>query len=293
MPGLYSNHEFLCAFVDPNCIVRADLMTLAWSSAPDNDFVILRYVMRNLTTSALSGLYIGLYLDFDINYSSAWYDRATWDSANEWGYMWDNRSPATHPAYVGLVGITDVSRGSVVHNPTYVYPSGGGLGWADTVKYNFLAGAFSSYTSGSNDVWSLIIADGPFSLALGATDTFVYAIVAGDNLSDFTTNAGRARTKLNAALFADDMPANTPGKFNMTASPNPFNSSCRIELFAGDAEEIRIDIIDLTGRIASTMTHAGSGEIVWHPGDEISSGLYVARATFGEKSVVRKLLLMR
>ncbi|MCD6419001.1 S8 family serine peptidase [bacterium] len=284
-PGTFADQEISCSFVDPETRIRIDFLAMEWSSAPDNDFVILRYILTNLTSATISGLYMGLYLDFDINYNSGWYDRAFWSNADNWGYMWDSQSPPAHPAYVGLVGVSEIDRGSVVNNPYYVYPSG--MGWADSVKYNFLSGAFSISSGDSTDDWSLIIANGALSIPADAGDTVVYAIVAGNDLSDFEANAAQARTHLGEALSIEQNIKNAPEKLNAKIYPNPFNSSCVIYA----PSESDVAIYDLRGKLVwktSSGTNAKTSgllgntksnyqKVVWTPNKSLSSGIYLVK----------------
>lgn len=300
MPGTFADKELQCAFVDPNMRVRTDLLAMGWASPPDNDFILLRCITTNLTDSLMTDFYIGLYLDFDINYagSGVWYDNAQWDGANEWGYMWDSQSPPAHPAYVGLVGITDIDRGSVVENPVYVYPSG--MGWEDTVKYNFLSGAFSASAGSSGDDWSLIIADGPISLSPASADTFVYAVVAGDNLSDFSANAEQARTHLLEALETKEMQkSELPSIIKISVHPNPFNSVCEIAAPVG----AEIEICDLrgnvvNGKLLSITPHSelkpavdATGTFIWTPNKSLPSGIYLVRVTTTNGQIASKKMV--
>ncbi len=270
-PGAFADQELRCAFVEPNLRARVDLLAMEWSSPPDDNFAILRYIVTNLTDTLLADLYVGLYLDFDITYAGGgtWYDRAEWDATNGWGYMWDNSS--THPAYVGPVGVSEISRGSVVHNPTYVYPSG--MGWADSVKYNFLSGAFSASSGSSGSDWSLIVANGPFDLAPGEADTFVYAVVAGDNLPHFTSSAEVARSHLGEALGIESFAPNRAA-VELWANPTPFNSACEVFVRGADVPTA-VDVLDVRGRLVDRIPIGKGGRGIWRPGRDIPSGVYL------------------
>ncbi len=64
-------------------------------------------------------------------------------------------------------------------------------------------------------------------------------------------------------------------------SPNPFNSSCRIEL----PENASIEIFDVSGRLVSSevqFERLGGNALIWTPPSELQSGLYFARARTNE-----------
>jgi len=78
-------------------------------------------------------------------------------------------------------------------------------------------------------------------------------------------------------------------KFTLSITPNPFNSSCRISY---SANEGRINIADISGRIVFSRMVNGSGKILW---DAIGqpSGIYFVNMIAGNKRFSTKILLMR
>ena len=322
-PGSAADKEAYSSFIDQNTRIRIDFKALAWNSSSRANFVILRYILRNITDSTLSNIYTGFYLDFDIhNESGTWYDKAFWNDSENWGYMWDNSSPPSHPAYVGLAVLQPSTRGSIVNNPTYVYPSG--MGWADSVKYNFISGAFHSTTATSADDWSLIGAAGPVDISPGVADTFVYAIVAGDDSADFAANVDTARAHLFEVLSAENGDYIKPSALSLDVYPNPFNSSVKIIVSDGRGLACQtlsnIKVYDLRGNVVycrrglptsntpntSNTSIDNSSEnrhremspteyqFIWLPDKSVSSGIYFVRARAENgKSIMKKILYIK
>ena len=320
-PGSAADNEAYCSFTDQNTRVRIDLKALAWNSSSNSDFVILRYILTNLTSSTLSGIYTGFYLDFDIhNESGTWFDRALWNDVENYGYMWDTYSPPAHPAYVGLVVLQPTGIGSIIHNPTYVYPSG--MGWTDSVKYNFIDGSFHSTTADSNDDWSLIGAAGSVDIPAGAADTFVYAIVAGDDSADFATNVGTAQAHLFEVLSTEKDNYIEPTVLSLDVHPNPFNSSCKItmnlwerspDLDYRDREvSPTIEIFDLRGNVVTPYSDgnpssfvplikgdrgdaeaSAQGVYIWTPAQTISSGIYLVHVSLQRQTIVKRIIYLK
>jgi len=65
-----------------------------------------------------------------------------------------------------------------------------------------------------------------------------------------------------------------PDAFEITVSPNPFNSACRIETPG------RIEILDINGRIVRTMPGSGIWDGTDDSGDNLPVGTYLARVTY-------------
>jgi hypothetical protein len=249
--------------------------TAMFTSAPNNDFIILQFNVINRTTSTISNLYLGFYLDFDIHSESpVWYDHSVNVPASDWAYMWE--TGATTPrfsGYVGIVGIPGADRGSVVDNAVYIYPEG--MGWDDTVKYNLMTGAFSAADGSPAQDWSVILSEGPFTLTPLANHLWAVAVVAGNNLPDWQNNANTARTIYPALGLQDDI--YLPEYSDIQIYPNPFNAACRISLNNSSAKII--EIFDLSGRLIKTIEIAtGSKQAIWDgmdsKGSPLPTGIY-------------------
>ena len=62
----------------------------AWASAPKDKFIIMEYTIKNISTSSLSSLYAGLFMDFDISPNGA-YDQIDFDATNKMGYTYSTQ----------------------------------------------------------------------------------------------------------------------------------------------------------------------------------------------------------
>ena len=80
-----------------------------------------------------------------------------------------------------------------------------------------------------------------------------------------------------------------PEILNISAYPNPFNSSTILSI--GSGRDADISIYDITGRLVSVL-HSQDGKATWKP-EGYSSGIYFARAGFGDKSSVIKLIYLK
>ncbi len=114
-------------------------------------------------------------------------------------------------------------------------------------------------------------------------------------------------TRYNVHEGTFDVPERTsrPTDFALHISPNPFNSAVRIEAPAGAG----IEIFDLNGRIVyrnpvgdgSPIPNANgrgdlaptSREFVWCPGESVTSGVYLVRATAGNNETSKKVILLK
>jgi hypothetical protein len=87
----------------------------------------------------------------------------------------------------------------------------------------------------------------------------------------------------------------------MQIKPNPFMEKATISYILNKPMEINISIYDITGRLIKTLRSGrqirGMHEIVWdgknNKGEKISSGIYFCHLMTDEKSLSRKIILLR
>ena len=173
-----------------------------FSSAPDNDYIILRYRILSTASGAITGLRVGWYQDWDIGDTSdaqtALGDLTGYDASRGLGYTWDEAGSAngvhfgtvvlTPPGTTAFRGIWNDETNA--NNPSWgVYD-----GYTKDEKWQTLSGGVVFTDAGPEDV-SLAIATGPFDLGVGDSVTVAFAFVAGDDLADLQANTDAALAK--------------------------------------------------------------------------------------------------
>jgi len=101
----------------------------------------------------------------------------------------------------------------------------------------------------------------------------------------------------------------TPRRFAISAFPNPFNSSCNIEIPNSEFPITNVEIFDLSGRCVWSsnvgVTHRGypdrpgqtqgsaptNGTIIWTPDKTISSGVYLIKVTAPDGQIASKKII--
>ncbi|MEW5798840.1 MAG: T9SS type A sorting domain-containing protein, partial [Bacteroidota bacterium] len=91
--------------------------------------------------------------------------------------------------------------------------------------------------------------------------------------------------------------ANVPKEFALEQNyPNPFNPSTMINYQLPMTNHVTLKVYDAIGREVATLVNevkeAGSYTVQFD-GTKLSSGIYFARLQSGEKSQVKKLMLMK
>jgi len=97
-----------------------------------------------------------------------------------------------------------------------------------------------------------------------------------------------------------------PQIFSISVYPNPFNSAVRCQISGVVGQEIGIEIYDLRGDVVATPFNMEAQQGIakgkeryamksthWCPDESISSGIYLVRATAGEKTTIKKVVFLR
>jgi hypothetical protein len=97
-------------------------------------------------------------------------------------------------------------------------------------------------------------------------------------------------------LAAEQTPRSVPVDMSLTAYPNPFNASVRIDYRVPIAKDVSLIIYDITGRETARFHHESggytSGSWRWTP-EGVASGFYVAELKAGEFKQSTRLLYLK
>ena len=82
-----------------------------------------------------------------------------------------------------------------------------------------------------------------------------------------------------------------PDKININAYPNPFNSSCKLDLSSFIGIE-GLEIFDISGRLVDEIPIEMGKSVIWKPKEELPSGVYLIRVA-GSSSAGCRVVLMK
>ncbi|MBI4535074.1 MAG: S8 family peptidase, partial [Ignavibacteriae bacterium] len=293
-PGTISNQDGYTWFSDSlapatNLIgVRVDQYTYTYSDPDNDDYVIVRYDVRNLTTSAISNLYVGQFHDWDIaNYAT---NRTGYDPTRSLAYAWDQNTP-TAP-YIGMRALDSAASVRGLVNTT-------GLVLDRAAKWSWISAGTSQSTVGPQDIHN-VISSGPYTIAPGASRMLGFALVGGSNLTDLQANADAARAKwdeIRALVSVGNGENDLPTSFALKQNyPNPFNPSTVITFTLPVAERVSLQVFDLLGRRVATLIDGDRGAGIHNvefDASSFSTGIYYYRLNAGSFTETKKMLLVK
>ncbi len=285
--------------------LRVEQSAVTQSSNPDDDFVIVTYHVRNESDEGLDDLWVGQFADFDLDAQSALQNWGDTDAELSLAYMYrDQNTP-----YVGvcLLDRHATANLTLIHNPTFVYPT---QYLPDTEKSLFLRAADPAHsvpTATEESDWSVLVSAGPFNLPAGEVLAVTFAIVAGDDLVDLRANAERARVWLlpgsgPTGVGDAGVPPVTLAPVLLQNVPNPFNPSTQIAFDLPQRGRVVLRIYDVEGRLVRTlidgMGERGRTTLTWDARNEagrpVGSGVYLYQLDTDQGAVPgRKMTVVR
>lgn len=90
-------------------------------------------------------------------------------------------------------------------------------------------------------------------------------------------------------------------EITITYSPNPFNQSCRIEIYTPVNTNLKIEIYDINGRLVNNFINGninkGINKFLWsgknNNGEHVSTGTYFTKINLDNQTYTGKLLILR
>jgi len=269
----------------------------AWSSAPNQKYILIRYRIINAGVDTLKKLFAGMSTDWDIRNFSM--NRAGSSESFRMGYV-----HSTEPSSP-FVGMKLLSPGSFVHYAIDNYAGAPGLNiffpnaYSTAKKYIALSTSRASAgTSGTgNDVID-VVSSGPYTLAPNDTIILGIAMMVGDNLLDLLSVADAAQTMYDT-LFPPP-PPDTSTSISATVLstdiqlyPNP--STGRVTLYIGnrDIGLLTFELFDLAGSQVYSSTFANNAGYIEYDVSKLKAGIYQYRIQSNKIQQHGKLVLVQ
>ncbi len=268
---------------------------------PNDDYLVMRYILRNVSGATLSNVYFGLFMDFDCydyRYNAGGYDTAS-------GVTWIayNSGTTSDPQYAIFRGLkllqgSVAAAGAIPAAPYYpCEASPSGPGFPTNEKFRILTSGMQyayDYDSAKTNLF-IFITGGPLNISTDGCDTLSYAIMAADNLTGLKAVAERAQS---IYTDVDEIPPvdELPSRFVLHQNyPNPFNPSTVISFEMPHYGAYTLTVMNLLGRTVhkeSGTARAGTVNIEWNA-DGLASGVYLYEVRVGECSETRKMILLK
>ncbi|MDX1420540.1 MAG: hypothetical protein R3181_11285 [Rubricoccaceae bacterium] len=248
-------------------------------------FVYLAFEIDNTSGEDLAGLYPGILADWDVT-SPECGDHACLDDDTQ--LVYESGCSLINPNYYGQMALDtpwqDVTVTGFRHD---VLPGD-----------DFLFGSLSSI-----DTWCSITAVvdrrtvlgiGTFDIATGASETVVFAFVAGTSEDDILANAREAQSRF-LTVSSEPSPDGLRAALH-AARPNPARGSTTLSFSLDRPQTVRLSAHDALGREVAVLVDgvraAGDHAVRWEASG-LPAGVYLAHITAGGVPHARTVTLLR
>ncbi len=177
-------------------------------SNTNDDYVIVKYTVTNNSGSAITGLYTGIFADWDVGLNNFALNRGGYDQARNLAYQYENGG-AMDTRYYGLVAFNGLAGARVTTNSAF----GTGSGPVRDSIFTWIS-TFLNESITTNGDYRSIIGSGPYNLANGASIVVGFGVVAGTDLADLQANSDAAQNKWTNVVVPVELSS-------FTASVNP------------------------------------------------------------------------
>ena len=247
----YSEGEFNDAAAVPSQQLLIAHREMAWSQMPNDKFIIVEYKVKNTTATKLTGMHIGLFLDWDIVNSAT--NKVLWDSTYKMGVAMSTTAGdpmgavklLTHEATANFYGQSYSIPGDPQEN-----------GFSIAEKYLTMSSGIVNdsvgFTGTGLDV-QYTIAAGPYEIDAAAEATVAFAFIAGDSLADLQASAQAAQAKYNQLAVVSSVGNNPSMAPMMSLSPNPTNQQFVLALNFAKPCVANVIIRDQLGRVIQQL----------------------------------------
>jgi hypothetical protein len=306
-PGLVADQETSCVFHDGRAENRIGVQvkqnTYSWNTAPEDKFVVMEYVIENVSNRIIGNISVGLALDWTFGHPN--YDRhseGNFSRAENLGFLFRHTSPTDSSWFRGATVLNEEGATSyqVIAQEVTGYLNTHTSALSDSAKYAALAGGFIDTNLVVESGKSLlhVIATGPFLLSPGESDTAYFAILGAETLEEMKATALQARQTVQSLSRTKTLPGSTVLRQNY---PNPFNSTTRIEFVLPEPGNVTFKVFNVLGQQVATLVNhymrAGHHTVTWagtdNRGKRVASGIYLYRLTTAYYSETKKMLLLK
>ncbi|CAN5635686.1 hypothetical protein BH10BAC5_BH10BAC5_01050 [soil metagenome] len=304
-PGVISNQDGNCEFTDANGGASINGLNIKeaayeWNDAANDDYIIMKYRVKNTTAAPITNFYLGIYEDWDIGINGA-SNRANYDAVNKIGYVFrTDNIPVTYTG-ISLLSIGTPTWWAIDNDNTLAgNPWGVYDGFTDAEKFQSISSGIGRQQAGvagtGSDV-SCSYGSGPYTILPGQEIVVAYALVAADNLTDLQTNANNAKLKYATISGISSFDPLLPSKYNLSQNyPNPFNPTTSISYSLIKNGFASLKVYDMLGKEVSTLVNGiqNAGTYTYSfDASKLSSGVYYYKLESAEFTDTKRMMLVK
>lgn len=291
-PAIVSSEDYSASFNDnasaTSLNVKVIQKTFAWHADSASNFIIIEYNLINNNQSPLSGMYAGIFADWDISFS--WTNKANYNSVLDYSY---NYSTMPDGIYTGMKLLTEQQKQHYAIDQTTDGSGGVNISQGFTTLQKFWVLTQNRHVAGGtgsgNDICDVVSA-GPFTISAGDTVKVAFALMAGENLYVLQNAATEAQHKYDSIYHTIQVPLIATDKNLFNVFPNPVVDKLYVELMY-ENEKTECAVFDALGNTVYKFINTDKISII--DCSKWADGVYYLKASGINSCQVKCIVIAR
>lgn len=233
--------------------VTVKLNSYTYTSAPYDNFIILRYKIINNTTSAISNLYGGLFFDWDLVDGSGTDDYTQWDTTGFFGYVYHLGGSPDDWVASALISDNKYGFWGILNAG-----GDGGFqiydGFSDSEKWQALSSGIGKARAGGGDV-SNVVSSGPHNISPGDSISIAFALAGASDLAGLRNAVSNARNKY-ISILTDVIEEKALAEIKtelFRCYPNPATERATISFALKKGGAVSLKVYDIIGNKVAVL----------------------------------------
>ena len=261
--------------------------SFADTSSVKQNYVMMKYTLKNETPDTIDNLYIALFFDWDVGEDILDYGRL--DESRRLAYTYNT---VDDTSYIGATKMLSSDVGfsyRTIHNPNEIYD-----GFTASEKWEFMTGGIQTQELDGVEI-STISSAGPFKIAPNETTEVGFAIIGANDIKELTTAADHAQEAWdNMGIISSVEEVFSSKPKNLRFFPNPFHDDLQISYELKQNEKVRVSLFSIEGQrieiLSETFQNAGIHQFSWNSSNDIPAGTYLLQLQIGRQVLTKKVV---
>lgn len=226
---------------------------IAFNTTGNDKYIIVNYELTNTSNEDLTGIYTGLFTDWDLDQSSA--NATQYDASSKIAYVYAKKNAAYPYAGVKLLETTaEAAYYPLSYQLSNSFLSDNSFSIAE--KYNTLTSGVHALGLGHDTVEGLdvmfTLGSGPYNIPKNKMVKVAYAFLAGDNLNDLLKVGESAATK----YLQFNNPVVIPTGYLLEQNyPNSAQSYTHISFSLPEKTNVNLSIFNVAGKKVAELNN--------------------------------------
>ena len=292
VPAFMSDFDTKATFNDNTSIspINVEVMqnTYAWATAPNEQFVIWEYLIKNKSaTNTVTNFYGGVFADWDIDGGTFSQNRSAYNATTKMGYCYYT---GANGKYAGIKLLTNTAPPNFYAIDNIAGGSGGfdlTNGFDTKEKYKTLSTPrLTAGIGGTGSDNINVMSSGPYTILPNQTIKIAYALLGGDSLPSLIAGANQAQIKYDGLITTSNN--NLPIDNTLAIYPNPSTAVFHITQSVNQFKIV--EVYSINGTLIQKHALTSNTESIDLSG--YSKGMYVLKLIGDDKSLFKKIVLV-